>query len=198
MAEQPNAGTSSQETKSEVKMIPLNDLLALKQASANREKKLREELRVAQGKITQLESEVNIVKTNTDDDEEVSAVKTYLLKQQKDLNEKLAKYEAEKSEFSERDRKFKAQELATKYGIDVSAIEDEENIEHKALELYADKLAKERDELKTKVATPAVPGQPQIYESLTTGLVRKSPLEMNTKELADYEAQLKAQASKRK
>ncbi len=198
MAEQPNAGTLSQETKSEVKMIPLNDLLALKQASANREKKLREELRVAQGKITQLESEVNIVKTNTDDDDEVSAVKSYLLKQQKDLNEKLAKYEAERSEFSERDRRLRAQELATKYGIDISAIEDEEDIDHKALELYADKLAKERDEFKAKVATPTVSGQPNVYESLTSGIVRKSPLQMNDKELGDFEANLKAEALKRK
>ena len=197
MVEQPNAGTPSQETKPEVKMIPLNDLLALKQASSNREKKLREELRVAQGKITQLESEVNIVKTNTDDDEEVGAVKTYLLKQQKDLNEKLAKYEADKGEFAERDRRLKSQELATKYGVDLSDIDGEDDIEHKALELYADKLAKERDELKQRVASPST-NQPQFYESNTSGIVRKSPLQMNDKELADLEAQLKADAFKKK
>ena len=66
------------------KMVPLSELLAIKNSSKERIKKLEAQLKDAEDTVTSLESDLEIAKSGADD-EEVADVKKHLLEEKREI-----------------------------------------------------------------------------------------------------------------
>ena len=180
-----------QDDKSKAKMILEADLIALKKGSIEREKRLKEELATIKEELAQSKAELKITQTDVEDEEEVKTVKKYLLEQEKKIRAEKTKLEEDLTSFKERERGVRASELATKYGIDRETILAEEDIETTSLNLYAERLAKENEELKTKTSE-------SIYESGTPGIVKKGVWDKTDEEFQADVAKQRREALTRK
>lgn len=174
------------------KMVPEADLLRLKKGSEAREKKYREELQNVSAKLREMEAKSIMGGLSTGDEADVSKVKAYLLDRAKEIEARSQKLEEELASFREREREVRVKDVALKYGLNSDDLAGEEDVESAALRLRAERLAKENEELKKQTTTT----QPVVYESnSSTGVVRKNVWDMNPKELADYEKELKNKAA---
>ena len=186
----------SAQTKSQPKMVPVGDLIAYKKSSQEREKKLREELAETKGKLASQEEEINILKTDLNDDDEVKRVKLLLLEDNKKLKGERAKLNSDLTGFKEREKLVRAKELFAELkgkGVEFkeSDLMDAEDMEAKATDLYVEHLAKENDELKHKE-----PGS--LYESETPTVVKKDYASMPTAEfMKEYESKKREALSRR-
>jgi len=133
------------------------------------------------------EAELKIKSLDTGDEEEVSAVKKYLLDREKELNAETAKLDKDKADLDERDKESRVKTLVSKYGVDEESISGEPDPEKKALELYAERLTKEKEELGEQ--TPE-----SIYETATPGSVKKQPKDMSDEEFKTHVEGLKREA----
>ena len=176
------------------KVVPESDFIAFKKGSIEREKRVKEELAKVKEQLSQTEAELKITKTDVGDDEEVSKVKGYLVEEARKLNQARAKLEADLTSFKGRDKEVRVKMLASKYGVDEESISEEEDPEKKALELFAERLTKEKEELATKVKQ----SPESIYESGTPGAIKTQPKDMPDAEFDKHWEQKKQEALSRK
>lgn len=173
------------------KMVPESDFLAFKNASLAREKRLKEELATSREEVAQVKSELQMAGVDTENDEEVDKVRKMLIKEDKELRAERAKLDTDRASFKEERREAEIQTLATKYGVDVDVIKDEDDPKAKALEMYAERLAEEK-----KTLEESSPGS--VYETGTPGTVRTQPKDMSAEEFDTHVKKLKLEASQRK
>ena len=175
----PDEDKSVQPQKGDKKMVPEADLIAIKKASERMKEELTRATNLAaqyKREVAEANSKLKIAKTDVEDDEEVKKVREYLLSENEKVTAERDKLDKDLTSLKEREREVGAKELATKYGIDVESISGEENptdMKVKALELYAERLAKEKEE---------TPTPESIYESATPGLVRKGVWDKSNEE----------------
>lgn len=172
--------TPSQPEAGESRTVPLGDLLRYKKGAEGREVKLKAELAQAKEALAQTQSELQIRGVDVEDDEDVSRVKKYLLEQEKGIRKERAKLNADLASYEERAKEARIQSLTSKYGVDIETISGEEDPEKKALELYAERLSREKEEL-TKKSGPGA-----VFESGTRGGVRTSPKDMTPEEFTKH------------
>jgi hypothetical protein len=178
------------------KMVPEADLLRLKKGSEAREKKYREELANVSARLREVEAKSILGGLNTGDEADVGKVKSYLLGRASEIEEKSRKLDEELASLKEREREVRVKDVALRYGLSSDELAGEEDVESAALRLRAERLSKENEELKKQSAK--VTTQPVYENNSSAGVVRKSVNDMNNKELADYEKELKARALSRK
>lgn len=191
-AEAPPAQESAKQNQP--KMVLEADLLRFKKGAEAREKKLREELQTASAKLRDVEAKSILGGLNVPDDGEVGVVKKYLIDKAKELETQRQKLEEELTSFREREREVRVKDVALKYGLSSDELMGEEDVESAALRLQAERLAKENEELKKKTTMTPQP----VYETGSPAVVRKNVFDMNDKELAEYEKELKNKALSRK
>ena len=160
------------------KTVPEGDLIAFKKGSLEREKKLKEELANLRDELSQ----VKISQTDVEDDEEVKKVKEYLLSEDKRIKTQRAKLEADLTTYEKRERVVRAKELASQRGVDEETLLASEDMDTKSLELYAERLAKEKAELEEKLKS----SPERIYETGGGGQLRKQPKDMSKDEFDKY------------
>ena len=170
-------GTPGQGDKPKAKMVLEADLIAVKKGAKETERRLKEELAEIKEALAQAQTEAKVAKIEAvdRDDDEIKEVKTYLLEQEKKIRAERTKHEENLASFKERERGVRASELATKYGIDREVILAEEDMETTSVNLYAERLAKENEELKTK--TPE-----SVYERGAGGIAKKGVWEKTPEE----------------
>lgn len=171
----------------EVKTVKASDLFALKEGARKRESQLKAELEEVRGALADANAALKVAKVNVEDDEETAKVRTYLLEQHKELERERKKLEKDLASHKEREREVRAKELASKYGVDIESISTEEDMEKEAYRLYAERLAKEKEELEKK--TPE-----SVYESSPGGTVKVQPKDMPTADFDKYYERLKKEA----
>ncbi len=180
--------------KPDQKMVPETDLIALREGSKSREKRLKAELDEAQRKIEELSDKERIARLNGVDDDEVKAVKKYLLEEEDRVNKLRAKHEKDVASYQERERGVRARELAAEYKqrgveVDLDNLLNSEDMEKVALDRYAAFLAEENKRLKeTK------PPEPSVFESTPAGTSKKMPKNMTDEEFAEFEKTIKSKA----
>jgi len=177
-----------EEKKSGAKMVPIADLLAQK----SKVKKLEEELAEIKSKFNAVSAELEVAKANVEDDEEVKKVRAYLINQAKEIEEKRTQLDKDLASFKEREREVVAMELASKYEVDKDAILAGDDIEKTALSLYAERLAKEKEELTKKSEESS--SSESVYESGAPSIVKKQPKDMTDEEFDAYEKRLREEA----
>ncbi len=166
----------------EQKDVPFSDFLAFKNASTGREKKLKTELEEAQRKVTDYEVELEMARRTEGGDTEVEEVKKYLLEEKKKVAGLEAKWTKEGAALIQRERAVRAKELAVEYKINPDDLHGDGDIEAIALRLYAERLAKENEDLKKKSSSSG-----SIYESTPGGTSKKMPRDMTPAEFKAYE-----------
>ena len=180
------------------KMIPERDLLAVKEQV----KKLKEEIAKERTTRAELEAKLMVADITDVDDEDVKAVREYLVEKETELAQREAALRQRDEEmgekettFKERERDSRVQALASQYKLDAKQIEDlttADDPEKRALELVVERLTSQKGEEMPKEEKPSAE---EIFEGTPAGgKVKKSPLDMNSKEFAVYEAQLKKEA----
>ncbi len=174
------------------KMVPESDLIRLKKGSEARERKYREELQGLTARLTELEVGSRFTNLKVDSEEEIGKVREYLVKQANTLEEKSRKLETDLASFKEREREVRAKELAVEYGISSEDLLGEDDVASAASRLYAERLAKENEELKKKVTNPA---PPPVYDTGSPTTAKKPIMDMNEQEFAQFEAELKRKAA---
>jgi len=167
-----------QDKKPEPRLVPETDVIAVKKAH----ERTKAELSELKAKLVDIESERSLIGGLGDDEEEVDKVKTMLLEREKALNKRQAQLDKDLTSLKEREKESRVQSLVSKYGVNITDISDSEDPEKKALELYAERLTKEKEELvKAKEKSPEL-----IYESGSMGKLHKQPRDMTEKEFEDY------------
>ena len=176
------------EKKPAAKMVPESDLIAFKTGSLGREKKLREELVQSTGRVSQLESELKIVKANDEDEGEISAVKQYLLDKEKDIANQRAELDKDLASAKEREKEVAVQTLASKHQVEIDEIKDAEDPEKEALRIVNERLVKEKED-----------GTPEsVFESGTPGSVKAQPKDMSDEDFDKFYASQVKEAAARK
>ena len=175
------------------KVVSESDFIAFKKGSLERERRMKEELAKVKGQLSQTEAELKITKTDVGDDEEVSKVKAYLIEEAKKLRKERAELETDLTSFKERDKEVRVKMLASKYGVDEESISGEEDPEKKALELFAERLIKEKEESATLAAKKAETPE-SIYETGTPGGVKTQPKDMSDGEFDKHWGKIKREA----
>lgn len=178
--------------KPDAKMIPETDLIALREGSKSRERKWKEQLEEATRKIEDLTAREKVARLSAEDDEDVKAVKKYLLDKEEEIDKSRAKHEKELASFQERERGVRAKELAADYKqrgveIDPESLLSSEDMERVALDRYSEFLAEENKKLK-ETKTPA----PSVFESTPAGTSKKMPKDMTDEEFAEFEKTIKS------
>ncbi len=187
------ADTVEAPKKPDTKMIPETDLIALREGSKSRERKLKEQLEEANRKVEDLTAREKVARlSGVDDDDDVKAVKKYLLEQEEEINKSRAKHEKEVASFQEREKGVRAKELVAEYKqrgveIDVEALLNSEDMERVSLDRYSVFLAEENKKLK-ETKTP----EPRVFESISAGTSRKMPKDMTNEEFAEFEKTIKS------
>ncbi len=177
--------------KSEPKMVRESDLVAVKK----REDKLKEELARVTSKITQLEddktgiaAELKIAKTDASDEDEVVRVREALIAQhdenKKSLKSDRDKFTEELTSFNKREKEGRVQELASKFKVDVEAIQEADDPEKRAMELQLERLTSGNENSPEDIVDTSGGG----------GVVKKSIPNMTDEEFAAYEKQELAKA----
>ncbi len=188
------ADTVEASKKPDTKMIPETDLIALREGSRSRERKLKEQLEEANRRVEDLAAREKVARLSGDDDDAIKAVKKYLLEQEDEINKARARYEKDVTSYQERERGVRAKELAVEYkqrGVDVSveSLLNSEDMEKVALDRYAEFLAEENKKLKE---TPKPP-EPRVFESTPAGTSKKQVKDMSDEEFAEFEKTIKSQ-----
>ena len=160
----------------EPKMVPLGELISFKTRTAERDKELKARLADLEKKNASLESDLRIATVESGDDDEVKTVKGHLLDRKRALEKGEEEYNKKLASFSERERKVRAKELATRYEIDVELLEGEDDIEGKSLELWAEKLAEREKAISEKETV--TPGAGSVFESMPAATSHKMPHDM--------------------
>ena len=155
----PSGGASGNKPESSWK----TDFFSYKEASLKREKKLKEELAESKQRGAELEAELKIAKTDTEDEGEISEVKKALLKRDAELNEKDRKLAKDLASIEEREKEVRVKTLASEYQVEIDAIKDAEDPEKEALRIVAKRLTKEKEE---------TPAPESVFESKTPGGVK--------------------------
>lgn len=168
--------------KEETKVVPLATLIKAREES----KRLREQLEEARGKVSSMEVDLKVARADMNDDDETKSVRQFLLEEKRKLDSERANHEKDLISLQGREREIRAKELATQYGIDVSLLDGEEDIEGVSLRLYADKLAEEN-----KVLKEGKSPESKIYETGPQSLIHKMPKDMTAPEFAEFEKRLK-------
>jgi len=180
--------------KPDQKMVLEADLIALREGSKSREKKLKAELEEAERKIEELTDQNKIAEVSADDDDAVKAVKKYLLEKEREINKARAKYEKDVASYQEREKGVRARELAAEYKqrgveIDLDSLLNSEDMEKVSLDRYAAFLAEENKKLKETKAP-----EPSVFESTVAGTSKKQPKNMTDEEFAEFEKTIKSKA----
>lgn len=165
------------------KTVPESAIISLRESTTKEIRRLKEELATTRTELSKSTSELKIAKVNMEDDEEVKKVRDYLLDREEELNKRKATLEEDLTSFTERERGVRAKELATKYGVDVESISGEEDPEKKALELYAERLAQEKQALVEKQVSAE-----SVFESGPGGTIKVQPKDMSD---ADFDKHVK-------
>ena len=189
--------------KNDQKMVPLDDFLAFKNASREREKKLKGQLEERDSQISKLQTDLSVSQVDMDDDDAVKSVRAMLKEENKALETNREKYNKDVTSLSERERKVRAMELAAEYGqrgvsIDYETLLEEEDMEKSVLTQYAEFLA----EKEKKLVSPS-----ELKSIFETGPVSPvsakaiADIDVTTAkgraELADVEKTLRAKALSR-
>ncbi len=169
-------------------MVREADLLAVKAQL----KDLKNTLASKDAELAQLKSEVKVTKANLTDGEEEKDVRSFLLDRSKELDEreaeitkKLSDLQERESSYTEREKEERIKSLASEYGVKIEDIKDAEDPEKQALKINRETLIKE------KGTSPAE----QVFESTPAGgKIKKSVKDMDDKEFAQFEKDLKAKA----
>lgn len=178
------------------RMVKESDLIAVKKASAKNEQALKAQVdeltrRVAaeQTARRQAESQIQILRANAADDEEVKKIRDYLLSEDTRLSTEREKYDKDVTALKDRERKVRAGEIASDLkskGVefDMETLQNAEDIEKFSHDLYVEHLAKENEELKKAKETPQEPQNPaeSVVERGTGGLVKKGVWAQSDKE----------------
>ena len=182
MADEPvEAAKTAEEAKTPEQTIPLKDFVTFKKASEGRQKKLEEQLAQSTSKMAELEVDLDVARKTGGNDEEVKEVQNFLIEERKKVARLEAIAEQNRIALEKRERTIRAKELATEFGIKIQDLEDAEDLDSKALSLYADRLAKENEALKKKVSNSGT------YETGAASAVTKKPIaDMTPKELDEY------------
>lgn len=180
--------------KPDQKLVPEADLIALREGSKSREKRWKAELDEAKQRIEELTDKERIARISADDDDDVKAVKKYLLDREEEIKKLRAKYEKDVASYQEREKGVRARELVAEYKqrgveIDADALLSSEDMERVALDRYSAFLAEENKKLK-ETKTP----EPGVFESTPAGTSRKMPKDMTTEEFAEFEKTIKSKA----
>ena len=125
----------------EAKMVPEKDLLAV----AARRDKYKAELAEKDSLVAKLQAELRVAKLNVEDDEEIKAVKEYLLGLADSIDQREKKHSKDLADFEEREKDSRVKALAEEYGVDLDVIKDAEDPEKEALRIVA-RQAKENKE----------------------------------------------------
>ena len=166
--------------KVEPKMVRESDLLAIK---AERDK-LKEKLANSTRENSQLKSELQIAKTNGDDEDEVIRIKEALVAQAEEIRKDREKLDQDLASLTGREKESRVQALASQYQIEVALLMEEEDPEKKAMALALERLTSEKE----------TPSPESIVESsIAGGLIRKQIKDMTDTEFAEKEKQLKAE-----
>ena len=180
------------------KVVPIADLMAIK---AKLERANEELAKERKARLTS-ESNLKIAKLNTEDDEQVQKVKSFLTEEWDKLNESKSKFEEEKTGFQSERKVSQVKTLAEKYGLDVDALSEAEDPEKEAYRLIVERSDKEKKEAQEKKA-PESPSSPELFESTTAGFKSLNIADINPltlegrKQLAVVESKLKQEAAKK-
>ena len=181
MADEPVEAEKAEEKKEPEQIIPLKDFIAFKKASEGRQKKLEEQLAESTAHMAELQVDLDVAKKTGGNDAEVREVQEFLIEERKKVARLEAIAEQNRIALEKRERTVRAKELATEFGVRIQDLEDAEDLEAKALSLYADRLAKENAELKKKANAPA------SYETgAATAVTKKAIADMTPAELTQY------------
>ena len=164
-------------------MVRASDLLALKR----KHEKLQGEYAQLKSENSRLTSEVKVAKANVDDEGEASEVRKYLQDLAKETDEKLAKVEERETSLNEREKEVRVQALASEHGVDAELIKAADDPEKEALRLKAERLTKEKEE-----ATKSSPAERVFEFGIGGGKITKPFKNMDAKEFATAEQQMKA------
>jgi len=172
------------DTKVAPKMVREADLLAVK----SKHDKLVSENQTLKSRVARLEKRLEIVDLTDVEDGDLKNVKQLFLdreveldEREKKLNEKADEINDLESAHKERERADLVKSLAEKYKIDAEALKDTEDPEKKALQLYVERLAS--GDKKEEESSPE-----DVFEHMQAGgKFKKSPLEMDDKELVEFE-----------
>lgn len=167
---------AKQPGSSEKKMVPEADLIAVKNASAGREKKLREELTEKTKEVAELKAELKMAKTNLEDEGEVAEVRQYLIDEGKRIEAEKAELEQDRASIKQRERDADVKALAEKHGVEIDQIKDAEDPEKEALKIVNERLAEGGG------------GGEEFFESKSPGGVRQQPKDMSDE---DFEKHVK-------
>ncbi len=174
------------------KMIPEGALIAFKKQATERERALKRELEESKKRLVALEAEMSAVNVDASDDDAVAKAKRELLAARREIQAQKDELDKGLASQKERERKLLAKELSVQYGIDLTDIEDEEDVEGTALKRYADKLAEENKKLKETPEKKEPETSGSVFETSVAGTVRKNVKDMNPTEFEAYEKSLKA------
>jgi len=188
--------------KPEQRMVPASDLIAFKKSSEGREKKLKGQLEDMTAKVAELAGQVDILGTNTDDDDEVKSVKALLVKRDREVSAKESEHKKREAALTERERVASAKDIVSEYKergveLDVDALlaeESESAMKEIAMNAWADSLVKKEREEPSE--------SKEVFETGTGGTIRKDPYEMvksdgsvDKEELAELRKSLMKQPS---
>ena len=171
-------------------MVPLSELIAAK----DKIKKVLSELEGERKARADAETKLKVAKANLEDDEDVKKVRDGLLEDWDKLKADRSKYDEDRTAFDGERKKFTVEQLATKFGVEITAIADKDDPEKEALRLYAEKLTKEKAE------TPKL----GIYDTNAPAVVKWDIGKINVttsegrKQLAEIENQMKEEALSKK
>jgi len=171
------------------KMIPESQLITFKKAAENRETKLREQVAKANGELTErnsavrtLEAQLKTSKLNLEDDEKMKEVRSYLLDEDKRIQDLQAEIDKKVASVKERERGARAKELALdgkSKGLEITPEEllEAEDMEKFSSTKYVEFLAKENERLKNEPSTPET-----VFERGAGGVVTKTVANMSDAE----------------
>jgi len=178
--------TKGKETE---KSVPEKDFVAFKEASKNREAKLKEQLEQLnnqiselQGQITSRETTISRLKTNLEDDNEVKELWETIQNADKEIDNKRAQYDKDLKSLEKTQRDFRAEKLVAEYqakGLQQLTKEElleAENMDALVKEKHLEFLREENEKLKTSQEK----GSPEeVFEGGEGRVITKSVADMN-------------------
>jgi len=171
--------------------VPKKDLITFKEASKNREEKLKAEIEKLQNsladevsKVKMLDEQLKTAKVNLEDDADVKELRAAFEAKDKELAERERQIEKERTSLDKERKEVRATKLVTEYSGKGLAITEEDLADVQDMDAfvkdkYLEFLAKQNEELKTK--PPENPAE-SVFEGREGGVVTKPFADMSREE----------------
>ena len=176
--------------KSQPKMVPLSDLIAVKNQLTKATETLgalRTEMDSVRAERTLLDKELNDI----DQNDEVGAVKKKLVQKHRELDRREEALKLRETRANQTERTFRAKELAAQHKLDADLLLSADDMEKEALKLTYERLSQEQQQAQEAQPTG------QRYEGGAPPASPKSVLSMSSKEFGTHWENEKRAAARR-